>query len=334
MIDFKTKVELPLGGLHIGYMDRMMLFGSCFSENIGNQLVQSKFNCDVNPFGILYNPFSVSAALRDVLSGRLYTETDWELFECDGWWSSYMHHSRFSAETAADCLERINTRLAQASASFPLLNYLFITFGTARIYRLASNGCVVANCHKQPSRLFHRELLTVDEVVAEYKPLIEQMMTVNPALQIIFTVSPIRHAKDGMHGNQLSKAVLLLAVEKLCSIFPCCHYFPSYEIQLDELRDYRFYADDMLHPSQLAVAYIWECFKQCYFSKETLETEKLCREIGRGLEHRPFRPDSAQYKDFLSQIVLRIHRVIEKYPTLDFKNELELCHIRLNQSHT
>lgn len=332
MMDFKTTVELPLSELDIRYSDRMMLFGSCFSENIGNLLVQAKFDCDVNPFGILYNPCSVAAALRDVLAGRIYTEADWELFDTDGWWSSYMHHSRFSAASVGECLARINQRLEKASGSFPYLKYLFLTFGTARIYRLASNGRVVANCHKQPARLFRQELLTVDGIVEEYKPLIQRMLEVNPSLQIVFTVSPIRHAKDGMHGNQLSKSVLLLAIDRLCTLFPCCHYFPSYEIQLDELRDYRFYADDMLHPSPLAVSYIWECFKQCYFGKETRDTEAACREIERGLAHRPFRPDSVQYKNFLSQIVLRINRVMEKYPTLDFKNELELCHIRLNQS--
>ncbi len=308
----------------------MMLLGSCFSENIGKMLVDSKFSCDVNPFGILYNPLSIVSALDDMIRCRTYFEHDWELFE-NGRWHSYMHHSRFSASTRSECLELINGRLHAASENLKSLDYLLITFGTAWVCRLVSNGRVVANCHKQPDKLFSRELLTVDKIVCEYVRLIDRLLILRPSLQILFTVSPIRHVKDGLHGNQISKSVLLLAVDRLCALYPCCHYFPSYEILIDELRDYRFYADDMFHPSSLSVSYIWQCFCQTYFNSETMQTMTGCREIAKAISHCPFYPDSLQYKTFLTQIVLKINRLMEKCPTLDFGNELEICHTRLKQ---
>lgn len=328
MVDFRTKVELPVSELDIRYSDNIMLLGSCFSENMGNLLVESKFTCDVNPFGVLYNPLSIASALGDMLAGRTYGPDDWELFETDCW-HSYMHHSRFSAPTRDECLHLINERLHRASDNLRSLDYLLLTFGTAWVYRLASNGCVVANCHKQPDRLFRRELLGVDDIVREYARLVDELLALRPSLQIVFTVSPIRHMKDGLHGNQISKSVLLLAVDRLCSLYPCCHYFPSYEILIDELRDYRFYADDMFHPSSLSISYIWQCFCQSYFSAQTMQVMAECQEIAKAISHRPFRPDSLQYKRFLTQIVLKISRLTEKCPTLDFKNELEICHTRL-----
>lgn len=331
MIDFKTKVELPKKGLRIGYADNLMLLGSCFSENIGQYLLKAKFRCDLNPFGVLYNPLSISVALREILNGRTYHVGDSELFCSEDMWHSYMHHSRFSASSQKECVAMINARLQEAAMVLDSLDCLMLTFGTARCYFLKSTSKVVANCHKLPDRLFDRILLSVEDIVKDYVELIERLLKRRPTLQILFTVSPVRHAKDGLHGNQVSKAVLLLAIEQLCELFSNCHYFPSYEILLDELRDYRFYADDMLHPSILATDYVWECFCESYFTAETLSVKAACEDIARALEHRPFRPDSIQYKKFLNQIVLKIGRLMEKCPTLDFKNELDLCHIRLKQ---
>lgn len=331
MIDLKTKVELPLHELKIEHTNRIMSLGSCFSENIGQRLIEAKFLCDMNPFGALYNPFSIAKALREILDNRVYKHSDPELFFSYGQWHSYMHHSCFSTETESACIELINNRLQQASKILTSLDILLLTFGTARIYRLSSNGRIVANCHKQPDSIFRRELLSVDKIVEEYTSLINLLLEKKPTLQIIFTVSPIRHSRDGFHGNQISKSILLLAIEELCASFSCCHYFPSYEILLDELRDYRFYADDMLHPSSLAISYIWECFGLSYFTEETKYVIEKCLEINKALAHRAFHPESLQYKNFLTQIVLKINRLVEKYPTLDFQKELKLCHTRLKQ---
>ena len=265
------------------------------------------------------------------MAGRTYHAGDSELFCHEGVWHSYMHHSRFSADSQEACVAMINDSLQEASGQMASSDCLLLTFGTARCYYLKATGRVVANCHKLPERLFDRRLLSAEDIVKDYVELIEQLLERRPTLRILFTVSPVRHAKDGFHGNQISKAVLLIAIERLCELFPNCHYFPSYEILLDELRDYRFYADDMLHPSTLATDYVWECFCESYFTAETCIIKDACEEIARGLQHRPFRPDSMQYKKFLNQIVLKIGRLMEKCPTLDFKNELEICRTRLKQ---
>ena len=322
-MNFRTQVELPEGKTEIRHSDRLMLFGSCFAENIGNLLLENKFRCDMNPFGILYNPLSIAEALGEVIEGKRYTETD--LFEAGGMWHSWMHHSSFSARTKEDCLANINARLEKASSSLPETDWLIVTFGTAYVYTLKDDGRVVGNCHKQPDRHFTRRLLTTEEIFEKWADVFEKRLGVFPKTNVLFTVSPIRHAKDGMHGNQLSKATLLLAIERLCKEYDFCHYFPSYEIMLDELRDYRFYADDMLHPSPLAVEYIWECFGKCFFSRETKDVMRQWEEVRRGLEHKPFHPDSEAYRKFLSQIVLKMHHLKEKIPYLEAQKELEQC---------
>ena len=326
-MEFRTKVDLPVGQWEISHASRLMLWGSCFTEHIGNRLSDYKFRCDVNPFGILYNPLSIVEALWQILSHQTYTEED--LFYAGGCWHSWMHHSVFSASTAASCLSSINTRLEQASAGLPQLDWLVITWGTAFAYWLKERTMVVGNCHKQPDSLFTRQLLTVEEIVTEWECVLVELRKVNPSLKILFTVSPIRHSKDGMHGNQISKSTLLLAVDELCRRWSDCYYFPSYEIMMDELRDYRFYADDMLHPSPVAVSYLWECFTECYFSKETDRIMKEWEDIRKALAHKPFNAQSETYRKFLTQIVLKIERLKEKFPYFDLQKELEQCQARL-----
>ena len=326
-MNFRTSVELPERETEIRHSHRLMLMGSCFSENIGHLLTTNKFACEVNPYGVLYNPLSISRALKEMVEGKVYTRDD--VFEAGGLWHSRMHHGSFSSDVSAeDCLCKINTRLKQASESLPQTDWLLVTWGTAFVYRY--EGEVVGNCHKLPEKLFTRERLTVDAICEEWKGTLRLLNRHFPRQKVILSVSPIRHAKDGMHGNQLSKATLLLAAEELCRTFDHCFYFPSYEILLDELRDYRFYADDMLHPSPLAVEYIWECFCRTYFKKETLDVMEEWSEIEKALRHKPFRPDSEAYRTFLSQIMLRIERLKEKFPYIDAQKETEQCQTLLN----
>ncbi|KAA6334239.1 hypothetical protein EZS27_017418, partial [termite gut metagenome] len=193
-------------------------------------------------------------------------------------------------------------------------------------------GKVVANCHKLPDSKFERRRLNLDEIVTEYTLLLTELLAQNPRLHVWFTVSPIRHTKDGMHDNQLSKAVLLLAIDRLQERFPeKVYYFPAYEIVMDELRDYRFYADDMTHLSSLAVLYIWEQFVQACFSPETQSLIKEWENIAKALAHRPLREDSEEYRRFLGQIVLKVQQFAEKYPNLDVEKELDICHTRLRR---
>lgn len=323
-MNFRTQVELPEKQVEILHSERIMLFGSCFAENIGNLLVENKFRCDVNPFGILYNPLSIAKALKQLMDGKVYGLDD--LFVSNGEWHSWMHHSSFSASTPEKCLEQINERLKRASDALPTTDWMVITWGTAYVYLHNELKEVVGNCHKQPDRMFSRLKLNVGTLVEECRNILSRLKEINPKMKFLFTVSPIRHAKDGMHGNQLSKSTLLLAIDQLCEKFSYCHYFPSYEILMDELRDYRFYADDMFHPSPMAVDYIWECFCQTYFSKDTLQIMKEWTEIQKALQHKPFRPQSEGYRQFLSQIMLRIERMKQKFPYIDAQNEIELCH--------
>ncbi len=327
-MDLQTVVELPKALPPMAHGRKMLLMGSCFAENMGRLMAESKFDIDVNPFGILYNPLSIAAALTDIVSGRRYVEGD--LFFYRDLWHSPMHHGDFSAPLPAEALERINGRIGQAHSVLPRLDWLMITFGTAYVYERRETGRVVANCHKLPDSCFLRRLLSPDEAVEVYASLLPTLFALAPDLKVLFTVSPVRHIRDGLHANQVSKATLLLAVDRLQRLFPeRTFYFPSYEIQLDELRDYRFYADDMLHPSPLAVRYLWERFSDTFFSDETRAVVAEVGEITRGLAHRPFHPESEAYQRFLGQIVLKMERLNGKYPYLDFQKEKESCRIRL-----
>lgn len=329
-MDFRTRVELPSDIPSVSYADKMMMLGSCFAENMGALFSEKKFCVDINPFGILYNPSSISEALWKLLNGESYCQDD--LFFYQESWHSFMHHGSFSDHTAEEALEKMNKRFGEAQDVLPYLDWLMLTFGTSYVYVSKESGKVVSNCHKLPESHFERRRLSVEEIVETYTPLIQALRTLNPKLKMLLTVSPIRHLRDGLHANQLSKSVLLLAIERLQQAFPeCVFYFPSYEILIDELRDYRFYADDMSHPSFLSISYLWECFSQTFFSEATMQTMAEVEAIRRDLSHKPFRPESEAYKNFLGQIVLKIKRLKEKYPYLDFQNELELCRIRLKK---
>ena len=326
-MNFRTQVELSEKEAEIRHSEQVMLFGSCFAENIGKRLQENKFRCDVNPFGILYNPMSISKALALLLEKDAYSAEDF--FHASGLWHSWMHHSDFSSSSLEGALALTNARFAKAKINFAKADWLMVTFGTAYVYVNKETDEVVGNCHKQPDRMFVRSMLDVKAIVDEWKRILNKCREANPRLKVLFTVSPIRHAKDGMHGNQLSKATLLLAVDEICRTCSDCHYFPSYEIMMDELRDYRFYADDMLHPSRMAVEYIWECFSKCYFSASTKGIMKEWDDIRRGIEHKPFDSQSEAYRNFLSQIVLKIARIKEKLPYLEVQKELEICECRL-----
>lgn len=327
-MDFYTPVELPANMPRLMHADRLMLLGSCFATNIGAKLTDAKFRCDVNPYGVLYNPLSISAALREISVGKEYTLNDLFFFrEC---WHSPMHHGDFSSAEAEETLLHINSRLDEAHRNLSQLNCLLLTFGTAWVYETKDTGRIVANCHKQAEVAFNRRKLSVEEIVADYKALFKILFAHNAALKIFFTVSPIRHVRDGMHANALSKATLLLAIEQLQVAYPeQVFYFPAYELLMDELRDYRFYAEDMVHPSDVAVRYVWERFVQTCISTDALQIMEESENIRKALLHKPFHPESDEYKRFLGQIVLKIDRLNGKYPYLDFKKEKDICRIRL-----
>lgn len=268
----QTKIDIPKSAWQIYHSDRVLLLGSCFAEEIGMEFKKGGFESQANPFGTLYNPASIAALLLRSISEKSCTE----VFEDkDGIWHSWMHHSRFSSSSMPELTSRIDSTTLRTGEFLKTADVLIITLGTAIIYRLKENGMLVANCHKQPDAMFVRERLTAYDIVDQWKMLLMLLKSVNPKLRIIFTVSPIRHKRDGMHINQISKGILLQAVDELIASqseqTPLLSYFPSYEIMLDELRDYRFYADDMIHPSRLAVEYIWSRFQDTYFDAKTVD---------------------------------------------------------------
>jgi len=312
---FQTKVEIPPTGLNITYEDRIMTLGSCFAGNIGGKMKELYFDTDINPFGVLYNPVSISNSIKLLLENRSFTVDD--LFQHRGLWQSFSHSSLFSATTAAKCLENINSRFKNAVGFLHKTNLLIITFGTAWVYEEKQGGSVVSNCHKLPANNFKRRRLSVEEIVSDYSELIVRLKTLFPKLQIIFSVSPIRHWKDGAHENNVSKSTLLLAIDELQNEFENVHYFPAYEIQLDELRDYRFYASDMLHPSDVAIDYIWQRFSDTYFDETTTRMKREFEQLQSDLSHRPMFPDSEEYEKFIKSTNRRKLELIKKYPFLE-----------------
>lgn len=311
---YTTKVHIPESNVNISYTDKIMTLGSCFAENIGKRLEHAYFQVNINPFGVLYNPLSVVQSLKTLLDK--YTFTSEEVFEYQSLWSSFSHSSLFSGVTREACLAHINTSTARASEEIVQSRFLLITLGTAWVYEDVGSGQVVANCHKLPANRFTRRKLEVEEITEKLTDVLREVKGINPLLEVLITVSPIRHWKDGAHENNISKSTLLLAVEALRKELGFVHYFPAYEIQLDELRDYRYYASDMLHPSETAVDYIWQRFSDTYFDADTLQLKKELEQLRADFNHRPLHPDTAQYNAFLLSREKRKDVLVGKYPPL------------------
>lgn len=298
--------------MKLSYSDKILFLGSCFANEIGAIMKNLRFNVLVNPFGVLYNPASISDSLERLMSNRPFSEQS--VIKCGDIYKSQYHSSEFAAMSMDELIANINMLLSEASSHFNESKWIVVSLGTRWIYRLRSNGVVVANCHKLPQDQFNREALTVEEIVELLSPYIAE----NPNKIWLFTVSPVRHWKDGAHGNQLNKAVLLLAIEKLQSKYGNILYFPAYEILLDELRDYRFYSEDMLHPSPQAVDYIWEIFKEILIDEPSLEFMKVVSKLNSMNNHRPFFPESQSYLMFDKERKELEANVEEKLKNLQF----------------
>jgi len=302
----------------IGYGTPFLILGSCFAENLGTRLKQLKFNVILNPFGIVYHPAPAAVQTERIITGKPYTAD--ELQQHNELWHSFDHHGRFSNPDISACLERINRELQQAHNQLACLDWLFVTFGTAWAYRLKDNRRIVANCHKFPASGFERIRFGADEIYAIWMKTITRLRQFNPAIKVVFTVSPIRHLRDGAHENQLSKSTLLLAVDRINSELENTAYFPAYEIVLDELRDYRFYAEDMTHPNAVAINYIWQRFCECFMAEDTLQTMKMVEDIVKAAAHRPIHYTS-EYRKFVAACLEKITKLKQQHPQLDFTEE-------------
>ena len=315
MMKLYTTVHVAPSEKKIGYGDKILLLGSCFADNIGAKFEEHYFQTTINPFGTLYNPASIAKAVLDMG----YGPSGMGLVEHNGLWHSMMHHGSYSGVDKEEVIARCEESRIQMREALQQASVVIVTFGTAWVYEY--NGEVVANCHKLPANRFVRRRLTVDEIVDMWQPIIASM----PDKHWIFTVSPIRHVKDGLHENQVSKAILLQAVDRLISMSLSYNlstetlhrsYFPSYEIMLDELRDYRFYAEDMVHPSAVAVDYIWQRFVETYMTTDTQQEMRILHQLWRDRHHRFLHPDSPEAEQFAEHIKTRLQQLQPRYPWL------------------
>ena len=331
---FQTIVDVPKYLWETGYGKKNLFMGSCFTENVGNKMAAIKHTVDINPFGILYNPMSVANALGNLLNRKVFTNDD--LIQHNDLWHSFSHHGRFSAIEPKEALQKINDRITTSSDFLKKTDFLFLTFGTAWIYRYKKSGEVVSNCHKIPAKEFIRQRISVAEIVEKYTELLHSLWEVNSKLKVIFTVSPIRHWKDGAIENQRSKAALLLAVEELVQLFANdkCAYFPSYEIVMDELRDYRFYAEDMLHLTDVAVNHIWEIFEDSLIDKESQKLAKEVQKVMSAINHKPFNKRSVEYYNFLQKTMKMADSLETKCSWINLKLEKDYLNVQLKEFST
>jgi hypothetical protein len=298
----------------IDHQHKIMLIGSCFAENIGGYLKSHKFKTFVNPNGILFNPNSIYCSLINCIENK--TIDDSYILKRNELFFSYLHHSSTYHQDKNELALKLNTIQKEAHYFIKETDYLIITFGTAFVYTHKQHKTVVANCHKQPSTDFEKKLLTVEEIVADYKNLIHQLKLFNPKVKIIFTVSPVKYLKDGVEENNISKATLLLAIHQLKKEFNL-DYFPAFELVNDDLRDYRFYKEDLAHPNEQAVNYVWEKFSDVYFADETKNLNSEIHSIISSEKHNLLFPESEEAKKFVASITIKKKELKSKFPFLE-----------------
>ncbi len=283
---WQTETHIPNFPFRVNHQSNLLLLGSCFAENIGGRLAYFKFRAAQNPFGIVYNPLSLLHNLRILGSTKMYSESD--LHFANGRHFSFDHHSRFSAASAEETLQNINGQLAATREILPQTNVAFVSLGTAFYWWLIAENRVVNNCHKQPAKLFEQRRASVEQVRSALTETIMLLKNAAPNIHVVFTISPIRHLKHGSAGNQLSKAILMVAAQELAEGMENVHYFPSYELLLDDLRDYRWYEEDLIHPNKMAIDYIWEKFCGALMTDDALALLPKIDQLRQLLAHRPF----------------------------------------------
>lgn len=319
----RTEIELDFPKWDFTYQTPSVFIGSCFADNIGRMLYRYKFPVLLNPFGVLYNPTSISNALQLIIHNQGINQDD--LIFNENLWHSFYFHGSFSNPDPEKVILKCNDIISSSHSFLKNSDFLFVTLGTAWVYKYKPTGNIVSNCHKIPPNKFERYKMTIDEITVELLHLIQILFTFNPKLKVIFTVSPVRHFKDGAHGNQLSKSTLLLAIDEIITkdISRQTAYFPAYEIINDELRDYRFYNSDMIHISELAINFIFDKFKTAFFSKSTDECLQQVKNIVHAKEHRILTDNKHGLKQFSNSILEKIEKISEAFPYINFEEEVE-----------
>ncbi len=316
-MNFTTKVPINKYNFPIDYNSKVMLLGSCFAENMGEKFRYFKFHHVVNPFGIIFNPVSIEKLINRAVNKIEFTEKD--IFFHNDLWHCYEVHSVLSNTSSELLLENLNTILNSFTNQIQEATHIILTYGTSWVYRNKTSNEIVANCHKVPQNQFTKELLSIETIQKSIQNTIDLVCKINPNSKFIFTVSPVRHIKDGFVENQRSKSHLISAIHNVNNQSSTVNYFPSFEIMMDELRDYRFYAEDMLHPSQAAIDYIWIKFFENYVDEKEFATMNQVCEIQRALKHRPFNPNTESHQKFLESLRIKILTLSEKLPNIHFE---------------
>lgn len=317
LMNFRTQIPLTKQRFNqIDYNSKLLLFGSCFSENIGNKLGYFKFQSTINPTGILFHSKAIEQLITDAINNREFTEKD--VFFHNERWHSFDAHSSLSTTSKEALLTNLNKAVDFTSKQLHETSHIIITLGTAWVYRYIETDRIVTNCHKVPQKKFLKEILSINEISESLDAINTLIRSVNKNASIIYTVSPVRHLKDGFLENQQSKSYLISAIHNIIESKSDTHYFPSYEIMMDELRDYRFYAEDMIHPNQTAIDYIWEKFSEVWLANTTQKTMQEIETIQKGLAHRPFNPNSEQHQQFLKNLEQKKETLLQAFPFMRF----------------
>lgn len=322
---YKMQFQIPINikpiEPGISYRDNILLTGSCFTEHIGSNLQNVKFNILQNPNGILFDPLSVCNSLISYMENKYYTSDD--LFYLNEAWHSWAHHSRFSSPEKEICLKNINISQGAAHQYLKKCDWLIITLGSSFSYKLKEERFAVANCHKAPAQSFDKHLNTIEESITAFDGMLYRLFKFNTKIKVLFTVSPVRHIRDGILENNRSKARLIETVHHLVHKFDKIHYFPSYELLIDVLRDYRFYDIDLVHPNYAATQFILEKFSNTLMDKETQDLMATIRKIVIAKNHLPFNPSSTQHKKFLATFYEQTFLLSKQYPFINFEEELK-----------
>jgi hypothetical protein len=322
-MDFMLKINVNKPEVPIQYADKIFMIGSCFTEHIGNALEELKFSVLQNPNGILFDPASVCKSLISYVHNKQYKESD--LFQLNEVWHSWNHHSRFSNVHKSECLHAINSSQIQAHEFLKKADWLIITLGSAFSYRLTTETGKqrVANCHRAPTQWFNKELMEIEEIVSELDKSLQLLLGFNPKLKVIFTVSPVRHIRDGVVDNNRSKARLIESVHTIVKKYRPVHYFPAYEIVIDVLRDYRFYDADLVHPNYMATEFVLEKFSESYIAEETRQLMEEVRKIVIAARHKAFQPSTQAHIQFLQAHLEKAKALATQYPYLDLEKEIK-----------
>jgi hypothetical protein len=326
-MEFSTRVQLPSYSFKINHQDKIFTIGSCFSENMGKKFQEAKFDIQINPFGQQYNPASIVQGINRIINQEFFTDDDIvfkdELYHC------WQHHSDFSKPKKEELLTTINNELKDSLQHLKNCNYLFITFGTSHVFHWKKDNRIVSNCHKISGSEFDFRFLSGEEIEALLKDAFAQIKLINPSVKIILTISPVRYLSFGFFENNLSKANLFVAIDKLLKSEKDCFYFPAFEIVMDELRDYRYFAEDMLHPNYLTTKYVWEKISSCIFNSETLDLIQEISKINLAINHKPRNSNSNAHKKFLEQTIAKIEHLKNNNLQINWQKEISILQSQL-----